>query len=323
MRALITGGYGFVGRHLSQHLVKCGDDVAMTYMRGRDENPEDINPNDVQVPKVVQSLALDVTDRNAVNEVISLLKPDAVYHLAALTFIPECENEQEGLFQVNTQGTINLLEAIHEYSAETRFLLASSAEVYGEPIPGSLPLTEASVMRPVSSYGVTKAAADCAAFKFSFRERVHTIRVRAFPHIGPGQNARFSISGFAKQLAEIKLGQREPKVYVGNLEAKRDFCDVSDVVRGYREALLNGKRGEAYNLCSGKSVEIGEVLNMLIKITGVDVEVVVDPERVRPVDIADAFGSYEKAQRDFGWKPRIGLEATLHSLFAYWVEFLS
>src|SRR5690606_18939179 len=105
-----------------------------------------------------------------------------------------------------------------------------------------------------------------------------------------------------------------------NLEAKRDYSDVSDIVRGYREALLNGKRGEVYNLCSGASIQIGDLLQRLIKVAEVDVEIEVDPERLRPADVADSYGSYAKAQKEFGWRPRIDLEASLHSLLAYWME---
>ena len=323
MRALITGGCGFVGKHLAQHLVQCGDDVAVTYFSKEDREAAENAKGGVKLPKIVQTLALDVADKKAVHEVISLLQPDAVFHLAAMAFVPDGEREFEKIFEINTIGAAHVLEAIKEHSPKSRFLLTSSAEVYGDPVVGSLPLTEASVMRPISTYGVTKVAADSMAFKYAFREGLHTVRVRAFPHIGPGQSERFAISGFAKQLAQIKLKKLPPIVKVGNLEAKRDYSDVSDIVRGYREALLNGKRGEAYNLASGTSVSINDILQQLIKISGEKVEIVQDPERMRPVDIADAYGSSAKAYKDFGWKPRISLEAALHGLFAYWIEQLS
>ena len=148
------------------------------------------------------------------------------------------------------------------------------------------------------------------------------MRVRPFPHLGPGQDELFAISSFAKQIANIKLGRAEPKIMVGNLEAKRDYSDVSDIVRGYREALVNGTRSEVYNLCSGTSIEIGELLQRLLKVAEVDAEVVVDPDRLRPVDIPDMYGDYTRAHQHFGWKPRIDLEGTLHSVFAYWLEEL-
>lgn len=332
MRALVTGGYGFVGRHLAQHLVSCGDDVALTYLPSSGGQPggqregyrgaPESGPFETPLPRTAQSLALDVTDQKAVTDIISLAQPDAVYHLAGKTFVPEAESDFQGVLQTNLIGTTNILSAIAEHSPKTKFLYVSSAEVYGDPWPGSLPYVETAVLRPATNYGVTKAAADLATFKFAFQNGVDAIRVRPFPHIGPGQSDRFSISSFARQIAEIKLGRREAVIKVGNLEVKRDYSDVSDVVRGYREALLNGKKGEAYNLCSGQSVVIGDVLKQLLQIAEVEAEIVVDPQRVRPVDVPDLYGSYQKAQKELGWRPRINLDATLNSLFAFWAEAL-
>jgi len=323
MRALVTGGYGFAGRHLAHHLVSCGDDVAACYHPAEKTSDAPASENwATPLPQSAQSLALDVSDEKAVDELVALTKPEAIYHLASLTFVPSGELNQREVFDVNALSTFHFLNAIAKHSPETRFLFVSSAEVYGDPALGSLPLNERSELRPVSVYGIAKATADLACFKYSFRGNLHTIRIRPFNHIGPGQADHFSVSSFAKQLAEIKLGRKEPVLYVGNLEAKRDFSDVSDIVRGYREALLNGKRGAAYNLCSGVSIEVGELLQKLIACAEVDVEIVVDPSRVRAVDIADLYGDFSKAQKDFGWKPRIDLEGTLSSIFAHWVEVL-
>lgn len=326
MRALVIGGFGFAGRHLAQYLVKCGDDVALTYLPAKSLSgaivPE--AENHVALPQASQSLALDITDRNAVFEVIKLLKPDAVYHLAAISHVAEAEAvADQALFSINTFGAINVLDALTEHSKESRFLFVSSAEVYGEPKPGGLPFTELSELRPISAYGVCKAAADFATYKYHYRNGLHTLRVRPFPHVGPGQADTFAISGFAKQIAAIKLGKAKPIIKVGNLEAKRDYTDVLDIVRGYREALLNGKAGEVYNLCSGESIGVGDTLQILIKLAGVEVEIEEDPARVRPVDITDLYGSYQKAQRDFGWRPRVEREASLDTLLAYWLEVQS
>lgn len=325
MRALITGGTGFAGKHLAHYLVSCGDDVAVTYHPN--DKPTDYSPKKavnqqrgVNLPPSVQTLALDVTNKKSVDELINLAQPDIIYHLAAITFVPQGELDTRKIFDVNAFGTINLLEAVAAHSRSSRFVFVSSSEVYGDPRPGTLPLNENAVFRPVSIYGVAKATAELTTFKFATAEGLDAVRARPFPHIGPGQSSVFALSSFAKQVAEIKLGRREPKILVGNLEAKRDYSDVSDIVRGYREVGLNGKRGEAYNLCSGASVQIGEVLQQLIKVAEIEVEVVVDPERLRPIDVPDTYGDNGKALKEFGWKPRIDLEATLHSLFAYWLE---
>ena len=330
MRNLIIGGYGFAGRHLARHLVECGDDVAVTYLPVKSAQgkvvPAEVEEGSllgVPLPVSAQSLALDVTDREAVGEVIALLRPDAVYHLAGITFVPEGESDFYHVLEVNTWGTIHILEAIRRHSPKTTMLFVSSAEVYGSPRPGGLPLAETSELRPISNYGVSKAAADLAAFKYYSHEKVHVVRVRPFPHIGPGQSESFAISNFAKQVARIKLGLCEPVIEVGNLESKRDYSDVSDIVRGYREALLNGQPGGVYNLCSGKSWGIGELLEKLIKVAEVEVKIETSPDRVRKVDIPDLYGSYEKARRDFGWSPRVELDATLGTIIDYWLEQLT
>lgn len=323
MRALITGGTGFVGRHLAKYLVSCGDDVAVTCLPSKAERPTGSGDDtDVPLPRQTQTLVLDVTDRKAVSEVVALLRPDAIYHLAARTFVPEGESEPTLFYQTNLQGTLNLLDAVQEHSKETRVLFVSSAEVYGEPRTAGQALTELSELRPASTYGVTKAAAELACFKYFGRNGLHIVRIRPFPHIGPGQSPVFAISGFAKQIAEIKLGKSDPAIKVGNLEARRDYTDVLDIVRGYREALENGKPGEVYNLCSGGSIGIGEMLQMLIARSGVEAEISIDPSRVRPVDVPELYGSFQKAQKDFGWRPRVEREASLDALLAYWIETL-
>ena len=316
MRALVTGGYGFVGQYLVEHLVKCGDDVAVTYNPATCANQEGVLP----LPKSVQHFALDVTNKKAVENLVSITRPDAFYHLAALTFVPDGEKNFDKVFETNFSGTLNVLDAICDHSKETKLLYVSSSEVYGEPKTGSLPLTEQAELRPVTGYGLSKACAELSVFRYVASKNLSAVRVRPFPHTGPGQMPHFAVSSFAKQLASIKLGKSPNLIQVGNLSAKRDYSDVSDIVRGYREVLLNGKSGEVYNLCSGKSVEIKEVLDMLIKISGIEVEVQVDPERVRSVDVAEDYGTYQKANKELGWKPRIELEDTLRSLFNYWLE---
>lgn len=328
MRALITGGHGFVGRHLAQHLVRCGDDVALTYYPIRVEGgvisqPEHDTANQVPLPRTAQSLALDVSDANAVHNVISLLKPDVVYHLAALSSVPQAEADASMTLQVNLMGVKNVLDAIQLHSPESRFLFVSSAEVYGEPRPGALPYTELSELRPASIYGVSKAAADLLVYKYGYRNGLHVVRVRPFPHVGPGQADTFALSSFAKQVAQIKLGLIKPEIKVGNLEVKRDYSDVSDIVRGYREAMLNGKSGEVYNLCSGQSVELKELVRLLVLRAGQEVTITEDPERTRSVDVPDLYGSFDKANKHFGWKPRVEREAMLDGVLSYWQDLLS
>lgn len=322
MRALVVGGYGFVGRHLAHHLIQCGDDVALTYVPERKPVME-TDANRVGVPHQVQTIGLDVTKPEAVAQLVAVMKPDAIYHLSAISSVPEGEQAGHRVFEVNAMGAMNVFQAVADHARETRVLFVSSSEVYGEPRPGALPFTEQSELRPMSAYGVAKAAADLAAYKYSARNGLFTVRVRPFPHFGPGQRPDFAVSSFARQVAAIKLGISKPVVSVGNLEVRRDFTDVLDIVRGYREALLNAKSGEVYNLSSGSSLLLSDLLKELMTIAGVDAEIVPDPARVRAVDISDLYGSYQKAQRDFGWRPRIERPASLGTLLSYWLDVLS
>jgi GDP-4-dehydro-6-deoxy-D-mannose reductase len=328
MRVLVTGGTGFVGTHLAKHLVECRDDVALTYLpskvasRSKDlELLEEVRKS--IVPKSVQHVALDITNLSELKQIVTLMQPDVIYHLAAISFVPSGEDETREVIAVNTLGTLNLLEAVKECCPSAKILLVSSSEVYGIPRPGALPLTEQSELRPISAYGVSKSAAEQMGYKFSVRNGMHVISVRAFPHVGPYQEDRYALSSFARQVAEIKLGKRPPFLEVGNIEVKRDFSDVSDIVRGYREAVLNGRNGEVYNLCSGQSYVLSDLIQMLFTIAGVEAEIRIDPARVRSTDIPEHVGSYQKASKDFGWKPRVETEAMLGSLFAYWLEALS
>lgn len=329
MRVLVTGGAGFAGTHLAKHLVECRDDVALTYLPMKNETNKSITGSALDearknaVPRSVQHIALDICKPEEVRQVLSLMQPDVIFHLAAISFVPSGEDLVREVFEVNTMGTLNLLEAVKDCCPQAKVLLVSSSEVYGIPRPGTLPLTEQTELRPVSTYGVTKAAAEHLGYKYSVRDGLHVISVRPFPHVGPYQEDRFALSSFAKQAAEIKLGKREPVIEVGNIEVKRDFSDVSDIVRGYREAVMNGRNGEIYNLCSGNSYILSDLISMLLKQASVEAEVRVDESRVRATDIPEHIGSYAKAAKDFGWKPRVEVEAMLGSLFAYWLETLS
>jgi GDP-4-dehydro-6-deoxy-D-mannose reductase len=321
MRALITGGVGFVGTHLSRHLVECRDSVAVTYLPIQ-KGTKDLEERLAILPKSIQSVALDVGDKAALGQILSLMQPEVIYHLAAISFVPDGEGAQDKVLNINAFGTRNIIEAIKEHSPKTRLLLVSSSQVYGAPRVGSQAILETAELRPNNHYGVSKALAEHFLVRAVLADELDGVIARPFPHIGPLQEDRFSLSSFAKQITEIKLGKKAPVLEVGDLSVKRDFCDVSDVVRGYRDMVLNGKSGEAYNLCSGVSFELAEFVNMMLKLAGVEAEIKQDPARMRPADIQEHLGSYQKANREFGWKPRVEVEAMLNSMLSYWEEAL-
>jgi len=207
--------------------------------------------------------------------------PDAIVHLAGQAFVPLSVVDPLGTLAVNATGTAHVLEAARAVRA--RVLVVSSAEVYGIQRPERMPLDETAVLRPGNAYAASKVAAETYALAWHRSYGLDVVVARPFNHIGPGQDERFVVASFARQLADI-AGGAPPLLRVGNLEAQRDFLDVRDVAAAYVLLLANGRAGEVYNICSGRPVAIREVLRQLITIARVPVEIRDDPERMRSSD---------------------------------------
>jgi len=316
-RALITGATGFVGSHLIEYLLAETDDAVFACRRSRSNLENVAHLSDPRLTWV----ETEITDSLSMDQAISDTRPDAVFHLAAISFVPQSWREPEQTFRVNTQGTINLLESVRRYvrnGGETRVLIIGSSEEYGLVFPNEVPITEDNPLRPLSPYGVSKVAEDLLGFQYHRSYGLHIVRSRAFNHTGPRRGAQFATSNFAFQVAECEAGVREPVIRVGNLEAKRDFTDVRDIVRGYHLAVLKGEPGEVYNLCSGRSVSLRWVLDTLLARSRVKPRIEVDPDRLRPSDVPILQGDHNKFTKATGWEPKIPLEQTLADLLDYW-----
>jgi GDP-4-dehydro-6-deoxy-D-mannose reductase len=311
MRAFVTGGMGFAGRYLIEHLCTQGDQVSFGFYPG-EQTFSSIMP--------ISGVALDVTNAQDCRRVFEEFQPEVIYHLAALAFVPEAEKNFAHTMKVNVEGTYNVLRACHDLQLSTRVIVISSSQVYGEVGPAMLPLTESMPLRPPHNYALSKAMAELVAERFLHNSSVRPLVVRAFNHIGPGQSKDFAVSSFAYQLAQISYGRAPAVLRVGNLNARRDFTDVRDIVRGYRLAAQLGTR--TYNLCSGKSVAMSEILERLLKVSGLDVKVESDPSRVRATDTAEIRGSYQLAQQDLGWQPEIDLQQSLQDSYQAWRRLL-
>lgn len=305
MRVLVTGAGGFVGRYLVAHLAGAGDEVLATDHRIPDSTP--LTPG-------VSWQTLDVSNSTQCTDIISRYEPEAIYHLAGIAFVPEAENNFDRALVVNVGGTNNIIRAVHLMHLGSRVVLISSAEVYGRIEATDLPITENTQLRPANNYSLSKSMAELVAARYGQFGFVQPVIMRPFNHVGPGQDSRFVVSSFAHQLAAIKAGKAEPVIRVGNLDARRDFSDVRDIVRAYRLAALRG-RG-TFNLCSGEPVAIQKILDTLVEIAGVDVQIERDPARMRPSEVPVLFGSFEKAEQELGWRPEFGLRDTLEAVFA-------
>lgn len=307
MRALVTGAFGFAGLHLLELLRLSGDEVLAASL---EPPPPGL---------CCRTAHLDVVSLESCAACVGDFKPEVIFHLAGMAFAPDADKDFNKALLVNTGGTFNILKAALDSGGKPRVIVISSSEVYGLIGAERMPLTEDLPVSPNNSYGLSKATVELTAKRFE--RLLSVLTIRAFNHIGPGQRPDFVVSSFARQLAEIKLGKAAPTIRVGNLDAKRDFTDVRDIVRGYR---LGAEKGEGViNLCSGRAVSIQEVLDALIRISGLTVTVERDPARMRPAEMPVICGSFAKAERSLGWRPEIPLERSLRDAFDYWVGVLS
>jgi len=294
VRSLITGGRGFVGHWLADHLRDLGDDV------------------------VAIDREVEITDPTALLEAMSAAAPDAVYHLAALTHVGQSWDEPLQVLEVNIMGTAAVLAAARRCGTDPRVLVTSSAEVYGAVTdPGRLPLHEGSPTAPLTPYAASKLAAEAVVAQAHLGHGQHVITVRPFNHIGPGQTPNFAVPALAKRIVDAdRLGAAT--IPVGNLSARRDFTDVRDVVRAYRLLVESGQPGEIYNVCSGRDVSIREIADGLLELAGTTLEFEVDPSLVRPVEVPVLRGDPARLVDATGWAPEVPLDRTLADVLAYW-----
>jgi GDP-4-dehydro-6-deoxy-D-mannose reductase len=257
----------------------------------------------------------DITERETLMDLMAAARPDAIYHLAAQASVGGSWDDGGRTFAVNAVGTVNLLDAAAACGSAPRVLLVSSAEVYGRVGPGDLPIGEDRPLRPVSPYAASKAAAEMVGLQAWLGRRLEVVRVRPFNHTGPGQRTDFVVPSLARQVAEAARTGADA-LHVGNLAVRRDLTDVRDVVRAYRSVLLGGEAGEVYNVCRGVAVGIDEVAARLLRLAGVELPIVVDPDRVRPVDIPELRGDPSRLMAATGWRPEIDLDRTLSDVLA-------
>ena len=286
MRAFITGGGGFVGGHLAQHLKDSGDEVT------------------------VADRECDVTDRAAVSGALTATRPDVIYHLAAMTSVAESWSRPNEFTRVNVLGTAHLLDAAHEAVPEARVVVVSSAEVYGIVREDELPLTENSPTVPANPYSTSKLEAELVAREAVRSRHQSVVIARPFNHIGPGQSTAFVVPALVRRLLDATAEGRH-FIFVGDLTTRRDFSDVRDVVRAYRLLSEWGRPGDAYNVASGHDVALADIAEEIRRRINPDVELLVDPELLRPVEMPVSRGSSQKLHDTTGWEPTIALARSL------------
>lgn len=314
MRALIFGGSGFCGSHLAKICAEAGDEVFVT---GRTQRRAKADSSSF--------LNVDINDPHSIEEALIKARPERIYHLAGFASVRGSFKQQEEAYQTNVLGTYHVLRAVGEHCPEARVLVVGSSEEYGPVDPDELPIKESNPLRPLSPYGVSRVASTLMSLRESNRHNPNGLWVlatRTFNLTGPGQSDAYVCSDFAKQMARVSLeGKSEITLRVGNLSAKRDFSSVIDGMRAYRSLIENGQSGHVYNVCSGRSIAISDIVELLGEIAELKVHIEIDKERFRSVEVPEVRGDPTKLTQATGEQPG-SLESSLTSLFHYWRSHL-
>jgi GDP-4-dehydro-6-deoxy-D-mannose reductase len=263
-------------------------------------------------------VACDLQDEIAVERVLDRVRPEFIVHLAAQSSAGRSFAEPALTIRNNVIPVLNILDYVRKRQANTRLLAVGSADIYGPVEEDILPLQENRSPNPVNAYALSKSLQEQCCRQYASLYEIDVVATRSFNHTGHGQTEVFVLSSFAKQIVEIKKGLREPVVEVGNTEVRRDFLDVTDVCRAYLALLEKGRRGEVYNVCSGTSHSVRELLETLCRLADVKLRTDVKDNRLRATDIRELRGDNSKIKADTGWTPEIPLEDTLQSLLDYW-----
>jgi GDP-4-dehydro-6-deoxy-D-mannose reductase len=312
-RVLVTGVTGFAGSHLVDYMLTRNDCeiFGIQRWRSRTENIEHFLDR-------ITILECDLRDASSVRDTLEKVRPDWIFHLAAQSFVPTSWSAPTESLMTNVLGQLNIFEAVRRLGLTCRIQLACSSEEYGMVFENELPIRETNPLRPLSPYAVSKVTQDYLGYQYWMSWKVDSVRTRGFNHEGPRRGPVFVASDFAKQIADAEKGRRAPVLSVGNLDARRDFTDVRDMVKAYWLALEKCEPGEVYNICSGTAWRIGDMLDRLLAMSKVKIEVRQDPARLRPSDVPVLLGDYSKFHAATGWKPTIPFEQTLADMLDYW-----
>lgn len=276
--------------------------------------------NILHIQEKIELFEADLKDIVSLRKSLAEIKPDRIFHLAAQSFVPFSWKCPAETFAINAIGQINLFEAILSLGLSPKIQVAGSSEEYGLVNSDEVPMREENPLRPLSPYAVSKVAQDFLAWQYFKSYGLRTVRTRGFNHTGPRRGEVFICSNFAKQIAEIEKKKREPVIFVGNLEAKRDFTDVRDTVRAYWLSLEKGEEGEVYNIGKGKTCSMKEVLDILLSKSKVHVKIEVDSKRLRPSDVPVLLSDCTRFRKLTGWEPKIPFSQSLQDLLDYWRE---
>ena len=307
-KALIIGGAGFVGSYLAKQIEYENKFIPVVTKL----------PNESLDLGNIEVLNLNILNIEEIKRLLNQIRPMAIFHLAAQSSVA-LSWENPGLtVDINIKGSLNLLDAIRSLDYKPRILMIGSGEEYGFVLPESVPIKEDTALHPGNIYAATKSTQNMISYIYFKGYDMDIMSVRAFNHIGPGQLENFVISNFCKQVSDIEKGKQEPKIVTGNIEARREFTDVRDVVRAYTALIDRGTAGETYNVGTGDARKISEFLNIIISKSKVNVDTAVDVKRLRPADVPIIEADISKINKETGWKPQISIEQSIEDILEYW-----
>jgi GDP-4-dehydro-6-deoxy-D-mannose reductase len=315
MKLLVTGFAGFVSKHFLDLLDK---EEPGAIVLGIDKNNPDFNYSSYKNISVSFE-NIDLLNRQIINNTLDAFQPGYILHLASVSSVAQSWHTPLDSFVNNTNIFLNLVEQIRVRDSKCRILSVGSSEEFGEVIEKELPLTEEHPLKPVSAYAVARVSQEMLSKIYADGFSLNIVMTRSFNHIGPGQKDVFVISSFARQLVQLaRNNASENTISTGNLSVIRDFVDVRDVVRAYYLLLKNGRRGEVYNICSGKGILLKDIVLKMSELLGIKITTSVNPQLIRPNENKKVIGSYQKIKKELGWQPEIEIEESLKDIIRYW-----
>lgn len=309
-KALIIGACGFVGGYLIEHLQSTNNyEIVATKL-----------PNETINYKNITVYDLNILNKDDILSILEKEKPNYIFHLAAQSSVALSWKNPSLTVDINIKGSLNLLESLREinYSPLPRVLMIGSGEEYGYVTADEIPISESNNVRPGNIYAVTKVCQNMLSTVYAKAYNLDVMNVRAFNHIGPRQSELFVISDFCKQVAEIEKYNKEPIIYVGNLNVKRDFTDVRDIVNAYELLILKGESGKTYNVGSGKSILIKDILSLILSKARQNITVEIDHKKFRPSDIPNIEADVKELKQITGWEIKNNIEDTINDILEYW-----
>ncbi len=311
-KVLIIGSTGFAGIHLLNDLKEYDKfDIYGTYYHPSSQNFKIVEKN-------IKLFKCDITNYQSIEKIIKKIKPDIIFHFGAYVSVAKSFDEISKIFETNVLGTVNVMESVKKNCKDIKVLIPGSNEIYGVVKQDEMPIKESQTLNPMNPYGISKAAQEMLGLYYFKVFGIETYLTRTFHYMGPGQPLGFVASDFAKQVVDIEREIRE-YVKVGNLDAKRDFLDIRDVVRAYIKIVEKGKSGTVYNVCKGTSISIKDILNILIKNSNnKNIKIKIDSAKLRPSDVPNFVGDNSRLTNDTGWEPKIKIEKTLKDIVKFW-----